>query len=247
MTTAEAQSTRQLDLLELIAALLLGIAAIASAFATFQSSLYSGKSVELYSQANKLATEAAAERSRAIVQMTSDNTIDTEALLLILEADDTDVPEVVARNQLIATYLYTRQISDAAYRALGLPPEARAANDPSGDKLQGETRPDALQAAILDQALAKDLATNEAYRTEMLAASQALADQAEQAFRAGQAANGTGDTFQLVAVIYSISLFFGGIAQIFRSKRARWAIVGISGLFLLAATAYLATLPLVFS
>jgi hypothetical protein len=54
--------------IELFAAILLGIAAIATAFASFQSSLYGGKSVENYSQANKLATaglpNAAARSSR---------------------------------------------------------------------------------------------------------------------------------------------------------------------------------------
>jgi hypothetical protein len=245
--SANEDITRTFETLELIAAILLGLAAIATAFASFQSSLYDGKSVENYSKSNKTATAAAAERSRAIVEMARDNTVDTEAMRLILEGDDAPSPAAEQRNYFVATYLYTRQMSEAGYKALGLPPGARKADESAGDATEGEQKHTALQEELLEKAMEKDLSEDEGYRKEMLAKSQTLFDEAEITFKLGQDANETGDKFQLIAVIYAMSLFFGGIVQVFRNDRLRWAIIGASGVFFIGATIYMLTLPWIFS
>jgi hypothetical protein len=247
MSANEEDLTRPFERLELIAAILLGLAAIATAFASYQSSLYDGKSVENYSKSNKTATEAAAERSRAIVEMARDNTVDAEAMRLILEGDDAPTPAAEERNYAVATYLYTRQMSEAGYKALGLPPEARKGDESAGDTPEAEQKQTALQEQMLEKAMEKDLADDENYRKEMLVKSQSLFDEAEKTFKQGQDADETGDKFQLIAVIFAISLFFGGIVQVFRNDRVRWAILGVSGLFLLVAAIYMVTLPWVFS
>lgn len=84
---------------------------------------------------------------------------------------------------------------------------------------------------------------NEEYRKEMLAKSQTLSDEAEAVFKTGQAANETGDKFQLVAVIFAISLFFGGIVQVFRNDRMRWVILGVGAILFLSGAIYMVTLP----
>ena len=247
MSTPEEEINHPFETLELIAAILLGLAAIATAFASYESSLYGGKSVENYSKANKTATEAAGERSRAIVEMARDNTIDADAMRLILEGDDAPTPAAEARNYAVATYLFTTQMSESGYKALGLPPEARKDTESADDTPEAEEKQAALQEEMLEKAMEKDLAKDENYRQEMLAKSQSLFDEAEKTFKEGQAANETGDKFQLIAVIFAISLFFGGIVQVFRNNRVRWAILGVSGVFLIGATIYLLTLPWVFS
>jgi hypothetical protein len=238
MSAKEQDINQPFERLELISAILLGLAAIATAFASFQSSLYDG---------NKTATEAAAERSRAIVEMARDNTVDAEAMRLILEGDDAPTPAAEERNYAVATYLYTRQMSEAGYKALGLPPEARRANESADDTPEAEEKQAAMQETMLEKAMEKDLAEDEDYRKEMLAKSQSLFDEAEKTFKQGQDADETGDKFQLIAVIFAISLFFGGIVQVFRNDRVRWVILGVSGVFLIAATIYMLTLPWVFS
>lgn len=247
MSAHEEEIDRPIERVELIAAILLGLAAIATAFASYQSSLYGGKSVESYSLSNKIATEGGSERSRAIVEMARDNTIDAEAMRLILEGDDAATPAAEARNYAVATYLYTRQMSDAGYKALGLPPEARQADEAAGDAPDAEQKQEALQEEMLEKAMEKDLAGDENYRQEMLAKSKSLSDDAEKTFKEGQQANQTGDKFQLIAVIFAISLFFGGIVQVFRNYRVRMAILGVSALFFVVATVYMLTLPWVFS
>jgi hypothetical protein len=248
MSANEEEVPRGFDILELLAAVLLGLAAITTAFASFESALYGGKSVENYGKANKVATEAAAERSRAIVEMSRDNTIDSEAMRLILEGDDAASPAAEQRNYAVATYLYTRQMSDPGYKALGLPPEARKPDDAAGDEEDEEAveeKQTALQENLLEKAMEKDLSEDENYRKEMLSKSQTLFDEAEKVFKEGQEANEIGDKFQLAAVVYSISLFFGGILQVFRNRGARAAILGAGGLFFVAATVYVLTLPII--
>lgn len=240
---------QSIDKLELLAAILLGLAAIATAIASFESGLYGGKSVESYGKANKVATEAAAERSRAIVEMSRDNTIDSEAMRLILEGDDAPTPAAEARNYAVATYLYTRQMSEPGYKALGLPAEARkpAAEgaDDGDEEGAAEEKQTAMQEQLLEKAMEADLSEDENYRKEMLARSQTLFDESEKIFKEGQEANETGDKFQVSAVLYAIALFFGGILQVFRNRGARAAILGAGGLFFVAATAYMLTLPII--
>lgn len=226
---------------------MLGLAAIATAFASFESSLYDGKSTENYSRSNRFSTEAAAERSRAVVEMAKDNTIDVEAMRLIMEGDDAGSPTAEARNYQIATYLYTTQMSEAAYKALGLPQDARKAEEANSETPEAEEKHEALQEEWLEKAMEKELASDENYRKDLLAKSQAQFDEAEKTFKEGEQANESGDKFQLVAVLYAISLFFGGIVQGFHNDRMRWAILGIGALLFVGASGYMLTLPLIFS
>lgn len=235
--------SRPFEKMELLAAILLGAAAIATAVASYQSSLYGGKSVESYSQANKIATNAAAERSRAIVEMTRDSQVEMDAWRLTKEGDDSGNAAAEARNYEIATYLYTKVMSEPGYKAMGLPPAAREAANSADDTPDAEDEHAAIQEQLLKTAMDTELAGNEDYRKEMLAKSQTLSDEAEGVFKAGQEANGTGDKFQLVAVIFAISLFFGGIVQVFRNDRMRLVILAVGAVLFLCGAVYLVTLP----
>lgn len=247
MSEQKTEKVVAFDTLELLTVVLLGLAAIATAFASFQSTLYDGRSVEAYSRSNRIATEAAAERSRAVVEMAKDNSIDIEAMRLTLEADDAPSPAAEQRNYFIATYLYTRQMSEAGYKALGLPEEARKGLDNVGDDPAAERAQQGMQEAVLEKAMEKDLAEDQGYREAMLEKSQSLFGESEKNFKEGQSANQIGDKFQLVAVIYAISLFFGGIVQVSRSEKMRKLLLGGGwGIFVLA-TIYMLTFPLIFS
>jgi len=243
MTANAEEVTRPFETLELLAAILLGVAAIATALASYESSLYGGKSVENYSKANKIATSAAAERSRAIVEMTRDSQVEMDAWRLTKEGDDAGNEAAEARNYEIATYLYTKVMSEPGYKAMGLPPESRKQEYPEDDTPDAEEKQTALQEKVLETAMENELAGNESYRTEMLAKSQALSDEAEKVFKEGSEANEIGDKFQLAAVIFAISLFFGGIVQVFRIDMMRWAILGVGSILFIVATFYMVRLP----
>jgi hypothetical protein len=239
----ENNNSAPFERLELLAAILLGIAAIATALASYESSLYGGQSVENYSQANKIATSAAAERSRAIVEMTRDSQVEMDAWRLTKEGDDSGNAAAEARNYEIATYLYTKVMSEPGYKAMGLPPEARKEAEEDDDTPGVEEQQAAIQEQLLKTAMDTELAGNEEYRKEMLAKSQTLSDEAEAVFKTGQVANQTGDKFQLVAVIFAISLFFGGIVQVFRNDRMRWVILGVGAFLFLGGAIYMMSLP----
>jgi hypothetical protein len=104
-----------------------------------------------------------------------------------------------------------------------------------------------LTEQILEKAMEKDLAGDEDYRKGMLAKSQSLFDEAEKTFNQGQAANETGDKFQLPAVLYAISLCFGGLVQVFRHGKMRWAILTVGGILLVGATGWMLSIPWTFS
>lgn len=237
-------SEETIDRFELFAAILLGLAAIATALASFQAGLWDGKMIEGYGKSNKVATTAASEQSRAIVEMSKDSSVDIQAMRLILEADDN--PATQKRSYEIATYLYTKQMSDAGYKSLGLPPEAKTTLQDDPTTPEEEDKVVGLQEEILEKAMEKDLADDDNYRTEMLAKSKTASDESDVAFKAGQDANEFGDGFEFANVIFAISLFFSGISLVFKTN-IRWAIICIGGVLFLVGAVYMVTLPWTFS
>ena len=145
------------DKFELFAAILLGAAAICTALSSFQGGLWDGKQAEAYGKANTQATAAAAERARATVEMSKDAQIDITAYQLIEQGlnNESSNPGVANSSFEIASYLYTRQMSDAGYKALGLPPEAKK------DDGEDEEKTEALKGDILDKASEADLVGDE--------------------------------------------------------------------------------------
>ncbi len=219
------------DRFEVFAAVLLGLAAIFTALSSFQAGLWDGKQAESYGKANTEATAAAAERARATVEMSKDAQIDITAYRLIREDNPT--------SDQIASYLYTRQLSDAGYKALGLPPEAKKDDDMDDEKVE------ALQGEILDKAAERDLVGDETYMKEMLAKTTELNAQSEKTFKEGNEANEIGDKFELANVIFAVSLFFMGIALVFRSS-IRWTVLGVGGLLMVGGLIYMLTLSWTF-
>ena len=127
----------------------------------------------------------------------------------------------------IVLYLFHPQ----AYAALKLPPEFR-----EGDRAKRFEIPEETLMALFDVELEDD------YYTAMLAeGNQAFAD-ADKRFDEGRAANDTGDTFDLIGVIYTVSLFFAGIALVFRSS-LRWIMLYVGTTVFVGASIYLFLTP----
>ncbi len=219
------------DKFEFVAAILLGAAAICTALSSFQGGLWDGKQAEAYGKANTEATMAASERARAIVEMSKDAQIDITAYRLIEE----DNP----KSDEIATYLYTRQLSDTGYKAMGLPPDAKKDEDQPDEKI------DALQGEILDKAKVKDLVGDEAYQKEMMAKAVEINAESEKTFKSGNEANEIGDKFDFANVIFAVALFFMGIALVFRTG-IKWYVLWAGGLLTLGGLIFMLTLPWTF-
>lgn len=221
------------DKFELFTAILLGLAAIGTAIAGYQSSLWGGKSVEAYGESSTIATKAAGERSRAVTTMAHDQSVDIQAKRLIIEGADAveDGDQGYAQRAYeVASYLYTVQFSDTAYKTLALPMENRT------DKTKQLT----LSADILNESSEKDLEGD--YVKEMLAQSNKGFEDADKRFDEGRKANDIGDSFDLNVVIFTVALFFAGIALVFKTKIRWYFFYAGAGVFLIALV-YLIKLP----
>lgn len=232
------------DRFEFFAAILLGVAAICTALSSYQAGLWDGIQADNYGKANTEATKAASEQARAVVLMSKDAQVDITAWRLIYEGNDTTNPVEKERSFEIATYLYTKQMSDAGYKALGLPQDAKKeiVDDP---ETPAEEKQAALKEEILEKALETELADSEDYRKEMMSAATSLSDQSEATFKAGQTANDVGDKFELANVIFAVSLFFMGIALVFKTE-IKWWVLYAGGALTLGGLIYILTLSWTF-
>lgn len=241
----ESEKQAMVDRFEFFAAILLGLAAICTALSSFQGGLWDGKQAEAYGKANTEATMAASERARAIVEMSKDAQIDITAYKLIQDwLNSGGNPAMAKSNFETASYLYTRQLSEEGYKALGLPPEGKKeiVDDPD---TPAEEKAEALQAEILDKASEKDLVGDEGYQKEMFAKATELTTQSEKTFASGNEANETGDKFELANVLFAVSMFFMGIALVFRTD-VKWKVLIAGGVLLVVGVVYMLTLSWTF-
>ncbi len=225
---------------ELIAAILLGIAGIFTALASFQAGLWNGRMSQHYGKANTIATAAAAEKSRAIVEMSKDAAVDIQAKQLILEGNEN--PAAKARTTQTAGYLYVFQLSEPGYKAMGFPEELKKLLHDETDSPELERKQETMLGDVLKKAWETDLSTKTEYRDEMLEKSKEQSNEAEKTFNEGVEAKENSDHFELADVIFAVSLFFTGISLVFRTQ-IRWSIIVAGGVFLLAGVVYMLTIP----
>ena len=219
------------DPFELAAALLLGLGAVASAVAGYQSGLWGGASVEGYGESSSMTTEASATFNDELTSYIQDAQIDVRAKELIWEASDIDDEARATRLREIASWLYTSQLTEHAYKGLELPvPEV----DPETGEEGWNLPVDALEKAL-------NLDLSEDYVETLFTPSTQAFDAAKARFAKAREANEIGDKFALAAVILTISLFFGGLALVFKTK-VRWGFLGSGGVVLVVGIGYMATL-----
>lgn len=220
---------RPFDSFELAVAILMGIAAVGTALAGYQSSLWGGQSQDAYGEAATLSAKASAEQSTAMIAIAHDLSVDMQCKRLLLEAIDTRDPVDQDRHFAIASHLYTHQINELAYEHLKLPAEYYMS--PGREPI-----PDEALLAALDIDLGEDyLAANMAEAGRQFAAADTTLGKA-------RTANDTGDRFGLVTVIFAVALFFAGICLVLKT-RIRWVVMGLSAVVAFAAAVYFFVLP----
>lgn len=220
------------DRFELCAALLLGLGAVGAAVTGHQQGLWGGASVEVYGEAAALTTKASTSYTDALSTYMHDIQMDVRSKELIWEANDEEIETSGGRQAGMANWILLSQISPEAYKHLGLPGETRVAYE-NGDE-NAELTEDELLGA-LNTELGQD------YLDEVFGPSNAEFEAADARFVEGQRANGLGDEFSMAGVIFTIALFFGGLALIFKT-RVRWGFLSIGTLVFLGALTYLVTL-----
>lgn len=227
---SDIEPSKPFDPFELSAALLLGFGAIASAVAGYQSGLWGGASVEGYGEAAAMTTKASTTYNDELTSYIQDAQVDVRAKEMVWEALEIEDEARAERLMQMASWLYTSQLTEHAYSALKLP-EAEV------DKETGEAQH--LTTESLEAALEIDLGDD--YVDALFTPSSEEFEAAEARFAKARTANEIGDQFSLAAVILTISLFFGGLALVFKTK-VRWGFLGSGVVVLAAGVGYMTTL-----
>lgn len=218
-----------IELFELCTAILLGLGAIFSGIASHQGGLWDGASLEAYSQASTISTQAADAASLANAIITHDNNVNLQAMQMIWQAQllprDSQDREFLLHQ---ASVFYLRQASDEAYSALALPEEARQIYRDSGVENIAE--------ADLLMVQRKEFSPD--YYRSMYSESDAKYKEAKVKFDEGSHANNAGDYFSLAGVYYALSLFFAGIGLVFKTGM-RWGFFSVGSLIFVGTTIYM--------
>jgi len=238
------------DAFELFIAIVLGLGAIGAAWAAFQSDLWGGNQATAYSEAANAMSEAAAVASEAGTDFTEasqtanrDSDLDVQITRLLFEAEKhhtrtlakakteeekEDANADYTEQKDLAKYLYTSQMSETALKYLGLGSKA-SADDVSDEELK------AASEKSLDEPYYKELyATSE----QQYDASRALQSKAKKKFAEGMICNYKADLLAFTGVLYTVCLFLGGIALVFKT-RVRWLFAAFSFLMLTGASIHL--------
>lgn len=242
------------DFFELCAALLLGIGAIGAALAGFEANQWGSKQMEAYGESNQKMTEASREYNEGMSIINADYSAVAAAKAQVIEGREAGDGATRAKHFEIASYIYTTQLSELAYKQMGLPleyyveddetaatpatpaapstPAAPAATPVAEAEAEDEEAPAVTAAAVAEKDLPADLllATLEEeldddFIDAMLVKGEQMAGEAKARFEEGNKCDNIGDMFDLAGIAFTMALFFGGLALIFKTKM-RWYLWG---------------------
>ncbi|MBN1091919.1 DUF4337 family protein [Blastococcus sp. TML/M2B] len=184
---------------EILAAFLLGLAAVATAWSAYWSAIYGGNAIQGYAQSNTLTSQAADVYGDATGQYNFDRTL----FLQYAELRITGQEEA-------ADVLRESFFSDSLAETVDW-------YDTTGDEVTDPFDADA----------------GSPYSLAEWAQGNALSEEADAAYQEAVAADDKGDRFDLATVFLALSLFFGGIATVFRRYLPQVATLAIGGAGLL--------------
>lgn len=211
----EARLARTERRVELLAAVVLSIATVLTAWSAFEASKWGGEMSIKFSEANAARTEAT-QASTAGGQL-----IQIDASLF------TNWLNAVANEQEELADFYELRFRDEFRPAF----DAWIASDPLAvDEDEDPNSPFADEYEDL-------------YVVEDLVVSAELSEQADEASEAARDANQDGDNYTLTTVLFASVLFFAGISTKFESIRAKYLTLGFGILVLLAGVGIIATFP----
>ncbi len=213
------------QIIEIIVAVLLGVTALATAWASWIGSLHGGNQATNYTTSNNLSAEGNSEWNEASQMLMQDmmtwNTISDIYIDMAYAEEKGDELEYEKLSYKYDTLLYDNCTED-------------------------------FQAAI-EWALSQEEWTSPfeytyedgtTYRDSYFDNAREVIAEADQMLEQGKADNTNGDAFNLVTVIYSVVLFLLGIVGVFKNLPNRIAILGVAAVGFLIATIYMFTIPM---
>jgi hypothetical protein len=205
---------------ELFIAILLGITAVLTAWASWQGSLYDGNQAQAYTEGN--------------AQLADGNERWSAASRLV--AQDMDTWNQL--NNLQVDLMYAQQYSDT---------DAADAAQYKIDQIMYNNVSDEFSAAI-DWANAQEAYASpfemEGYVESYYTDAQAVLDEGYGLIEEGNNANDLGDKQGLVTVIFAVVLFLLGIVSTFSNMRSKFVVTGISLLALIYGIVVMLGIPI---
>lgn len=198
---------------ELVIAILLGLASIVTAYASFQSSLFDGEVNRLNTEASVLSGEAESLYLEANQQYVSDGQLYDRLTELAIIADGPDAADAAIAIETIEVLTFQSVTEDFAAAMAW----ADAENDADPEFF---THPQA----------------SEDYLAALFGPYADMKDQAQTALAASAVFNDLGDRLTLNTVLLAISLFLLGVAAILRTRRVRELLAGVATTIFLVAT-----------
>jgi hypothetical protein len=197
------------------AAVILGIAAVAATWTSYQSGQWS----DAQADAQAASTLARTDAARAATDATTAEIVDTETWLAWVSAvNEGDQPKAVFLSNRFSEPL---KVAQRAW--LG----STEVNVPGVPEVIPPGTPMDLDAYVLPEQVASDVAADEA---------EALLEEAAEAGENSRA-------FVMVAVLLAVVLFFAGVASKFRAPKLQVALVGASVAMLVFSLVRMLTLP----
>jgi hypothetical protein len=206
--------------IELIIAIMLGLIAVVTAYASFQSALYDGQMTQKYTVGSNLATEAESLYLEGNQQYTQDAQLFDRLTDLALDTQNPD-PAIAAAAAEKYDTIYFQSVSEEFDAAIQWADEQNAA-DPE------------LWYSPLD---------NEDYQAFLFGSYAEQKDLADTTIAEGDVANGLSDRQTLNTVLMALSLFLLGIAAIVRNYLVKVVLSSVAGGIFLIALVLTVTIP----
>ena len=205
---------------EVIIAILLGIVSIATAYASFQSSLYGGQQAQAYTVGTNLSTEAESLYLEGNQQYVQDAQLWQTLTELRLDAANPD-PAIAEAAQAKYDTIYFQSVSEDFDGAIQ---RADAENEANPDFYVDPSNDEEYQATLFGDYADK--------KTE-----------GEAKIAEGDEANTFGDRLTLATVIMAVSLFLLGIAAVVSAFRVKLIMGGVAVVIFVVAIVIAAAVP----
>jgi len=207
---------------ELVIVIMLGIVSVVTAYASFQAALYGSKMDSFYAQSTRLTAEAESAYLEGNQQYVQDSATLARLIELEIDASSSD-PTISALASEKLEVLSFIAVSDELAAAIEWA--------------------DAENAA--DPAFYTPPQNDDAYLTSLFGAWSDLNDEAATATAAGDEANTNGDRLTLNTVLFAVALFLLGVGAVLKTRRAQYALIGVSTAIFIGGLALTVTIPFV--
>lgn len=219
-TNDELRAEKRETTLEIVTAIVLGIATMGAAFAAYQASLYSGSSLDHYSMSLTKSSSANAKTLEASQNFTYDMITWLEYEARLISASKGEGAQAKVDGE-VAKEIERDFLEDRMKEALAWSKKQSRKTGKQVHPTDSEDYAIALLGEAVDTETQQDAEIEKARKD-----------------------NSTGDKFTLSTVLFTIVLFFTGIAAVMRRLPIKTVLISIATLFLGFALIHLLSLPL---